>query len=357
MSAADEGRTEQATTKQREKFRDEGSVAKSVEFNSLFSYLAGFAVFSFLGAFIVHSVSDMMRYAFVELVNFSVAQHLQALTRFYFENLMLLLLPLFAVLFASVILVNILQFGFKISWKAAKPKFSKVNPLANFKKVLLSSNSLIELVKSLIKLGAVSFLIYLAVQPLLLQFPSLSQFTPLQIGIKTWEFAATIWIMFILFTALLGIADFAWQKHQMEEKMKMRPNEVEDEMKQMEGNPEIKKKQRIKGMQMLQNLMAQKTQEADVIITNPTHFAVALKYRHGEMNAPKVVAKGIDHLAMKIRKIARHAEIPIVENRGLARALYYAAEIDSDIPERLFRPVAEILAFIFRLNKERAAHG
>ena len=210
-----------------------------------------------------------------------------------------------------------------------------------------------ELLKSIVKMSVLSYLAYLAVRPLIGEFASLNQLTPMQIGLKTWEYASDIWLFITAFMLIIGFADFAWQKHQLEEKMMMRPQDVEDEQKQSTGDPKVKREQRLRGMRMLQELLSEQTREADVVITNPTHFAVALQYRHGEMTAPKVVAKGVDHMALKIRKIARKEEIPIVENRGLARALYYGCDVSQEIPNNLFRPVAEILAFVFKLGQER----
>jgi len=355
MSAADEGRTERATEKQREKFRDEGSVTKSNELNSFVTFFAGFVVISFMGTHLALSIGEMIRHTFQNLTTLPLPGNLQTISFFYFQEYTLLLLPLFIALFVAVVAINIAQFGFKVSFKAIKPKFSKVNPIANFRKVLFSSNSLFELFKSVAKIIMLCYLTFWAIRPLIDEFLGMLQLTPIQTAMKTWEYVEAIWIVVIVFMLVLGIADYAWQRRQMEDKMKMKRQDVEDEMKQSFGDPDIKRRQRQKGRQLLQSLMAQQTKEADVVITNPTHFAVALRYRHGQMNAPKIVAKGLDHLALRIRKTARQANIPIVENRGLARALYYSADIGHDIPEKLFRPVAEILAFIFKLNRQRAS--
>ena len=357
MSAADEGRTEKATEKQRKKFRDEGSVAKSVELNTLFTFLMGLVSLSFLGGLLVNGMVRMMRQTFEQLANIQVTTQMDSISWFYVEEFLWMMTPFLVILFVGVVLINILQFGFHISWKAIKPKFTKLNAIANVKKVLFSKQSLVELVKSVAKISFISYLAWLACQPLIQEFRYMFLLTPVQIATKTWEYASDLWLMIIIFTAILGIADYTWQKYQLEDRMKMRPQDVEDETKQAMGDPQIKKEQRLRGMRMLQNLLSEKTKEADVVITNPTHFAVALQYQHGKMRAPKVVAKGVDHLAFKIRKTARQAQIPIVENRALARSLYYAADLDGEIPERLFRPVAEILAFIFKLRKERSAHG
>ncbi len=358
MSAADEGRTEKGTAKKREKERQEGTVAKSNELNALFSLMAGFLALSFLGGYMINAMGEMMVHTFTEMGNLDTSGHIITVAHFYTERFLFIMLPTFLVIFFAVAIINVVQVGFQVTWKAIMPKFGKVNPFANFKKVLISKQSMVELLKTVLKIGVLSFLAYKATQSLWLEFTLMNQFTPVQISMKIWEYVQSVWIFVIAFALALGVGDYIWQRHQYEEKMKMKPSEVQDEQKQMQGDPQVKREQRMRGMQMLQKLMAQQTKEADVVITNPTHFAIAIMYKHGQMNAPKVVAKGMDHQALKIKKIAREAQIPIVENRGLARALYHSTDIDSEIPEKLFRPVAEILAFIFKLGKKRAgAHG
>ena len=277
------------------------------------------------------------------------------LDSFYFGRYLAFMGPLFAGLFLSVIVVSRFQFEFKISWKAIQPKFKKINPFANIQKVLISKNSMMEAFKFTTKIFIMALLAWTAIKPLTDEFASLFYFTPVQIGMIVWDYAKSIWIMIIAFMVVLGLGDFAWQKYQLENKMKMTKNQIKDEHKQIQGDPKTKMRQRQKAMELLQSLMRQGTQEADVIITNPTHFAIGLKYTHGAMGAPKVVARGLDHMALQIRRLARQSEIPIVENRALARALYYSTETGMEIPDNLFKPVAEILAFIFKLRQKRAS--
>lgn len=352
MSAEDEGRTETATEKQREKFRKKGSVAKSAELNSLAAFLAGYIALSFLGGYILIELMAIFTYTFEELYKHSLTSTIDGVSALVIERIAVLLLPFLLILMVFVFVTNVMQFGFKITWEAVKPKWNKLNAFANLKNVLFSAQSMMELLKSCLKISILSYLVFIAILPLTEEFMSLNQLTPVQIGLITWEYARSIWFMIILFMLFLGIADYSWQKYQLEQKMKMKKQDVDDEQKQMMGDPMVKAKQRQKGMQMLQQIMSEQTKDADVVITNPTHFAVALKYSHGQMGAPKVVAKGIDHLALKLRKIARTNSVPIVENRGLARSLYYSTDVGTEIPEELFRPVAEILAFVFKLNKE-----
>ncbi|MDJ0840415.1 MAG: EscU/YscU/HrcU family type III secretion system export apparatus switch protein [Acidobacteriota bacterium] len=353
MSAADEGRTEQATSKQRQKFRDEGSVPRSQELSTLAQFLTGFAILGTTGGALFLSLGELMRWSYANMDKSINEMGLGPLAAFYFRHYVLVLAPLFAGLFFSVIIVSRFQFEFKISMKAIKPKFKKLNPFANIGKVLISKNSMMEMVKFTTKIAIMSLLAWIAIRPLTDEFASLFMFTPNQIGMIVWQYAEAIWLMIIAFMVVLGVGDYAWQRRQLEEKMKMTKDQVKDEHKQSQGDPKVKQRQRLKAMEMLAALMKQGAREADVVITNPTHFAVGLKYVHGQMTAPKVVARGVDHLALHIRRIARHAEIPIVENRSLARALYYSTEMGDEIPDRLFKPVAEILAFVYKLRKER----
>lgn len=218
MSAADEGRTERGTEKKREKERKEGTVAKSNELNALFSLMAGFLALSFLGNYMMTAMGQLMRYSFVEMTNYSVPGHIITAAHYFTTRFMFIVAPFFLIIFVSVALINVVQVGYKVSWGAAKPKFGKVNPFANFKKVLISKQSMVELLKTILKICILSFLAYKATKPLLLEFVLMNQYTPVQIGLKMWDYMGDIWILVIAFAGALGIGDYIWQKHQYEEK-------------------------------------------------------------------------------------------------------------------------------------------
>ncbi len=356
MSAETEGRTEKPTQKQKEKFRNEGQVAKSVEVNTLAQYVMGFIMLSTMGPLLFRRMMETLSSTFGNLsqhiVNFYPIETMQS----FALHVMLVLTPVFLFLWLGVFLANVAQFGFKVSWKAIQPKMQKFNVIANLKNQLFSMKSIIELAKSLIKIFILSFFIYKVAQSLFEVYPQLFYFTPAQSGIFIWSVIKQVWWVFIIFMLILGAVDGWWQRHQLNEKMKMTPSQVKDEYKQREGDPHVKRQIKSRQFRFIQELMKKNMSEADVVITNPTHFAVALSYKHGSMNVPKVVAKGVDHLALSIRKTARNNSIPIVENRRIARSLYFTTDIDQEIPEEFYRPVAEILAFVFRLNsKKRAA--
>jgi len=352
MSAEREGRTEAPTQKQKEKFRDEGQVAKSTEVNTLAQYVAGMVILAFLGPQVVTYLMQTLTFVFQQLSIGMGANPIEMMQTLAF-HIAFILVPIFAFLWLAVFLTNVAQFGVKISWKAIQPKASKFNIFANFKNQLLSVKSLIELAKTIAKVFILSFLIYKSTRDLSVFYPQLFYLSPTQSGIFIWGVVNEIWWVFILFMLVLGFFDAWYQRHQLNEKMKMTPFQVKDENKQREGDPQIKRKIKTQQFRFIQELMRKNMEEADVVITNPTHFAVALSYKHGQMNIPKVVAKGVDHVALSLRKIARNKSIPIVENRRIARSLYYTTRIDQEIPEEFYRPVAQILAFVFKLSQKQ----
>ncbi|CAM2009356.1 EscU/YscU/HrcU family type III secretion system export apparatus switch protein [Acanthopleuribacter pedis] len=354
MSAADEGRTEKGSAKKREKQREEGNVLKSQEVNTAMQYLAGLVALSFFGGGLGVAMSDVMAYVLTVAPYGNLQGEINSISWFYSFEFVAMLTPFFSVLMIAALASNISQVGFMISWTPLKPKLTKLNVFANFKRIMFSSNSVMELVKSIAKIGVLSYLITIAAMPHLADYLGMLQLTPMLVVMRVWEVAYAIWIMIIIFMVVIAVADYAYQWYKHEDQLKMSKSDVKDEQKQALGDMQAKAKMRQLGVQRLMNIMAENAANADVVITNPTHFAVALVYDQGNMVAPKVVAKGVDHVALRIRKRARSKNIPIVENRALARGLYYAAEIGQDIPEIFFRPVAEILAFVYKLNKKRA---
>ncbi|CAM2068555.1 flagellar biosynthesis protein FlhB [Sulfidibacter corallicola] len=354
MSAADEGRTEKGTAKKRQKQRDEGQVLRSMEVNNLVQYIVAFAVISAWGGVVAYGLGDIMRHVLANATNIDVVGDSNLINQFYFARYLILLLPIFLPLLVAALAANIAQVGWHITWTPVKPKLSKLNVFANLKRTLASVNSLMELAKSVAKILVLTLMIYYAATPHLVDFHGMTELTPMMVVSRVWDVVYSIWMMMILFMIILAAIDYAYQRYRYEEDLKMTQFDVKDEQKQALGDVKVKQRMRQLGYQRLMQLMAQNAANADVVITNPTHFAVALEYKHGQMNAPRVVAKGIDHVALRMRKAARKKQIPIVENRGLARGLYYSTEIGEDIPDQFFRPVAEILAFIYKLNKQRA---
>lgn len=262
---------------------------------------------------------------------------------------MLIVLPFFAFGFIIALLVSIVQVGWKVSTKPMKPELSKFNPINGFKR-MFSKDSVFELVKSIIKIGLIAYMAYASIRDhqnelFILYDLELKQAVALVGGL-----VIDVGFKISLVYLIVGIADFVYQKHKFNEDMKMTKQEVKDEFKNTEGDPQIKGRQRRKMQEVSQKRMMQDVPKADVVITNPTHFAVALRYDTKESTAPVVVAKGADYVAQKIKEIAKDNKIEIVENKPLARMIYHNVDLGAEIPPELYQAVAEVLAYVYRLK-------
>jgi flagellar biosynthetic protein FlhB len=247
---------------------------------------------------------------------------------------------------AITLILSIYQVGFKITPKTMEPKGSKLNPANGFKRIF-SKDSLFELFKSILKIGLIAYIAYISIKGhadelFILYDISLNQAIALcgEIIIDTGLRISFVYI-------IVGVADYIYQKHRFKEDMMMTKQEVKDEYKNTEGNPETKNRQRQKMREVSRQRMMNDVPKADVVITNPTHLAVALKYDSEKSRAPVVIAKGEDYLAQKIKDVARENNIRIVENKPLARMLYANVDIGREIPPELYQAVAEILAMVY----------
>ncbi|SMH60390.1 flagellar biosynthesis protein FlhB [Azospirillum agricola] len=270
------------------------------------------------------------------------------LYRAMMDSLWALWLPILLFVVAGV-MSTIGQTGFHISWQLIAPKFGKLNPLpgiANMFKV----NQLVELAKSLAKLAVVGGVAYLALQPM---FRGIENYIGIEMmallqHIDGLAYRLLIGVLVVL-TFIAG-GDFIWQRMQFDKKMKMTKQEVKDEHKQSEGDPHVKGRIRQIRFERARKRMMAAVPGADVVVTNPTHFAVALKYDPSQMGAPMVLAKGVDQVAFKIREIAEANKVPVIENPPLARALYAACDIDEEVPSEHYRAVAEVITYVFKLK-------
>ena len=258
-------------------------------------------------------------------------------------------LPVFAAVFVVALISNIAQVGFNVSWKAIEPKLSKLNPINGFKQKF-TSRAVIEFVKSLVKIAVISLVCYLATKDELLNVLNLYENSTAQILL--FLFIKSFWIVIkvCIVMALVAILDYAFQKWKFLEDQKMTQKEVKDERKQTEGDPAVKSKIRQLQMAAARKRMMAEVPEADVVVTNPTHLAVALQYDKEKMDAPTVVAKGAGAVAANIKKIARENDVPIVEDKPLARNLYKAVDIDGQVPFEYYQAVAELLAYVYGLK-------
>jgi len=347
-------KTEKASIKKLSEGRDKGQVAKSIEVNS-------FALLTF-GLFVLYLTRNSLGDKFGKLgriifgsldklqVNVGNITELTATGLYYF---LLILAPIFLTMFIVALLVSILQVGFKITPKALQPKFDKLNVLSGAKNIFFSSRSIVETSKSTLKLVIIGGFVYVIISDFIQQASNLINLTVSEIVRFMMHSALSlIWKVLILFAAIAGL-DFVYQKHKFNKDMMMTKQEVKEENKQADGDPKVKQRIRKLQVESTKKRMMQNLPLADVVITNPTHFAVALKYDLENDSAPEIIAKGMDSLALKIKAIAKENDIPIHENKLLARALYKSCEVGDTIPQDLFFTVAEVLAYIYKLKEER----
>ena len=348
----DQEKTEKATPKRREKAREEGQVAQSREIPSVLVLLSVLGLFSLSGFYIFQKMSLLMREIFQRIGTFSLEiASASALFSEVLQHIFILLIPVMSVVIVAGLVGNLFQIGFMFSAKPMTPKLSKLNPLSGLKK-LVSLRAMIELVKSILKISIVGGIAYLMLRGEMESIPALMQMEIIDIMSFIGRVSFKILFYTCLVLILLAALDYAYQKWQHEKDMKMTKQEVKDEAKQSQGDPAVKS--RIKSIQreMAQRRMMESVPKADVIITNPTSLAVAIKY-DDSMMAPEVIAKGAGFIAVRIKQIASEKGIPIVENKPLAQTLFKVAEIGDRIPFNLYRAVAEILAYVYRLKGDQ----
>jgi flagellar biosynthetic protein FlhB len=259
------------------------------------------------------------------------------------------MLPLFLGIVIIAIAVNVAQVGFHLSTAKLRPNLGALNPLRGLGR-LFKGNSLVHLLLGILKLALVTLAAYSAVHGRIAQIiaiQNLSQTEMLQLG---GEVLFSIGIRVGLVLLILAVLDYAWQRWELEKSLKMTKQEVKDEMRNMEGDPKLKQRRRQVAMQIAQRKLKKDVPTADVVVTNPTEFAVALKYDAAAMHAPRVIAKGQGLIAQRIREIAIEAGVPILERKPLARALYKLVEVGQEIPEEFYSAVAEILAYVYELT-------
>ena len=343
-------KTEEPTAKRKADARKKGQVGKSQEINAAFVLLAGFMVLKVLGG---NAVAEIMNYSTYIYGNLNVDINEESIMQMFIGMIILLAktsIPLMVFIMIIGLAMNLAQVGLNFSTETISFDPNKLNPI-NGAKRMFSKRSLVELIKSLLKIIIIGYFIITYLKDEVFQIPKLI-YMDIFAGLN--KMSDTIFFLafkIIGVFIVMAVLDFAYQKWQNLQDLKMSKQEVKEEFKQQEGDPKIKGKIRQKQRQMAMARMMQEVPQADVIVTNPTHFAVALKYQSG-MSAPIVIAKGQDLVAQKIKEIARESKVPIVENKPLARALFAAVEIGAAIPQELSKAVAEVLAYVYRLKKK-----
>ncbi len=344
-------KTEKATGKRREDARNQGQVAKSTEVSGAILLFIGMSLLLLSTGHFFKVLGDNAAYLFSHshALQPSNTYGLMEMFEANIKVLVTALAPLLAGVFIAGIGANVLQIGFHFSSESLKFKADKLNPMSGFKKYF-QKTMYVDLLKNLFKVAIISTLAYFALKRMNDDLNA-SAMLSLQAIISLGKISfIKLMAQLLAFTALLAIIDWFWTKYQHEEQIKMSKHEVKQENKDIEGDPQIKARIKSQQFEMARKRMLADVPDADVVITNPTHYAVALKYVPGSA-APMVVAKGQDNLAQIIKKIARKSRVPIMENKPLARSLYRQVEVGEMIPDALFQAVAEVLAYIYRLKK------
>jgi flagellar biosynthetic protein FlhB len=348
---SDQEKTERATPKKREEARKKGQVPKSREVASTTVFLAVLLTIYFYGPVFLGNILNMMRGFLSQATTIQVTTAtFNLLTQQVLYQLLLILTPILAAAFLSGLFGNVVQFGFLLTGEPLVPKLEKLNPLKGLGR-MFSKHTLVELAKSIAKVVLVGYLAYLVVRKeFFLSLPALGDMDVGSILVYVSRVSYKILLHALWFMIILSILDYLFQRWQYEEKLKMTKQEVKDEYKQREGDPQIKARVRSIQREMARKRMLAEVPHADVVITNPTHLAIAMKYDPSRGPAPRVIAKGADFLAEKIRRLAEEHKVPLVEDKHLARTLYKAVKIGDFIPESLFKAVAEILAYVYSLK-------
>lgn len=352
-------KTEEPTAKKLSDARNEGQVAKGKDLTSAVMLLVLFMVLRFTVGNMGEGFIECFNKNYTQIGDLFTSTHGEynmqytiALIQSAALDMLKLLIPFFGVGFIIAIVIELAQVKWKPTSKPLQPKLSKFNPINGIKR-MFSVRTLVSLIKQIVILVVIFIVVYNKLKSrmsdiyMLYDIPLISAI--MLLGDIIFDIGTVISVIY----TIIGIADYAFEKRKFRKDMMMTKQEVKDEWKNTEGNPEVKNKIRQKMSEASRRRMMQAVPEADVVITNPTHFAVALKYEQNKGKAPVVVAKGEDYLAAKIKEAARENNIEIVENKPLARMLYYNVELDEEIPPELYQAVAEVLAFVYNIKNKR----
>jgi flagellar biosynthetic protein FlhB len=346
-------KSEDPSSRKLGKAREEGQVAKSTEIPSVF-VLLGAVMALWASAF--HIYKNLIQvfhfnYNFEKIPAFTQLEIVELLA-VHSQKIFIICLPLFVGVYILALLSNVAQVGFVISWKAIEPKFSKLNPINGFKQKF-SSRAVVEFVKTLVKVGVISMVVYYAIKGELTGISRLYDNSIAQILLFLLDISFWIFIKVCLIMIVVALLDYAYQKWKFLDDQKMTKKEVKDETKQTEGDPIVKSRIRQLQLEAARKRMMADVPEADVVVTNPTRLAVALKYDGIKMDAPIVVAKGAGPVAENIRRIARENDVPLVEDKQLARNLYSIVDIGGEVPIEYYQAIAEVLAYVYKLKNNQ----
>lgn len=349
---AGEEKTEDPTPKKLQDARKKGQVAKSTDLNSGIILLLLVLLITGVGTLAFSNIHNFLKGFLVNGLNRNITSgningFLLEQFLFYFKTT----LPFFGAIMVIGVLANLLQIGFVKSLHPLKPDFKRLNPIEGFKKIF-SKKSLFELTKNMFKLVIVSYIAYTFVRDHIEGIFSTAYMGIYGLFPYFKEIVQSLMLRVGIIMGSLALVDYIYQRYEFKKSLKMTKNEVKEEFKQMEGDPQIKSQRKQKQREMAMGRMMDSLPESTVVITNPTHLAIAIKYEENTVEAPRVLAKGADFIAKKIREKAEEFSIPIIENKPLARVLYKEVEVGEEIPMELYQTVAEILAIVYQMDQK-----
>ena len=350
MADSDGDKTEAPTPRRRQEARDAGQIARSQDLTTAALMLSAVLLLSWTGPGIVAACRALMqRFLVEELANTELPDPGTLIMQIA-GRLAMPLAPLFLGLMGVAIVANVAQVGLFFSPEKIQPNWAALNPTKGLSKIFGAGQGFVSLAMNLLKMGLIGYIAYSAVGRRFGEIIGASALTHEQVFALGADILKSLALRIAVLMLVLAVLDYAYQKYKITQALKMTKQEVKDEMKSMDGDPHIKQRRRQIAMQRHVQRMKQSVPTADVIVTNPTHYAIALKYDPTNMTSPKVVAKGADVLALKIREIAAEHGIPILERPPLARALYRTVEVGQEIPEEYYAAVAEILAYVYEIS-------
>lgn len=351
MADEDQEKTEEATQTRKEDFRKRGQVAQSREFASALFLLVAAGAIVMLSKFFFGQLSEMFNFAFgADMVAAVRNGDVTVALKMAGGKLMFLLAPVLGIALIVGVGSSVVQIGFMTVEDAISPNIEKINPLEGFKRIF-SLRAVMEAVKALLKLILIGFIVLMIVKAEIIHLPSMMQFNAEQLVHYLGEVTVRLLGGIGMAMVVLSAGDYFFQRWDLDKKMMMTKQEIKEEHKQREGDPLIKSRIRRVQREMANRRMMEKVPEADVIVTNPTHIAVALKYS-ANLPAPQLIAKGGDLIAERIKEIARENNIPIVENKPLARTIFKTMKLGQVIPRELFVAVAEVLSYVYKLRRK-----
>jgi flagellar biosynthetic protein FlhB len=346
-------KTEKATPRKRKRAREKGQVVKSMELNSAFILLGGLSLILLLGPVQAKHLVRMSRSFFQAITFWDLdCDTFPVILHGLMKQFLFLVGPFLAVIAVVALAVNLGQVGFLFTLNPLEPKLDKLNPVTGFSRIV-SKKTVVEFIKALLKIAVVGWIVYTTIRSQMDDIIPLADTSPREILSFEISKAVSLGLRIGIALLVLAVMDYAYQRSEFEKDLRMSKHELREEYKQMEGNPQFKSRIRNIQRQVAMQRMMKDVPKADVVITNPQHIAVALSYEMQKMPAPRVIAKGENWLAEKIKDVARNSGVPVVENPPLARALFKLVEVGEIIPEKLYNAVAEVLAYVYNLRKKK----